>query len=137
MMEKKPVRVQAKYNQAQLEEASAIYKCPKLTNHMKAVNEASLELAKNHVSLLQNKGELFNLAKKSVHDKGYQYVKNTSIGACSSANAEKKRKYLSNKIHEERMEVLSESIKSLDETIKLLFKFSVKSTMRCSLLKLI
>ena len=95
---------------------------------MKAVNEASFAFVTDDVTLLKNKGELFNLAKQKVHEMGYHYSKNTSrskhFGECSSEKAEvsKKRKYLSSSIRQDRINELSGSIKSTEETIKLLFK---------------
>jgi len=49
-----------------------------LTPYQKAVNNASLELAKNDCALLQNRGELFALARKKVDEDGYAYSKKTS-----------------------------------------------------------
>ncbi len=122
------VHVEVKYDEAQLEKESTIFKCPDKSRYMKAVNEASLALVKENGTLLKNKGELFNLAKQKVHDLGYQYAKKTSrsknFGESSSANAEvpKKRKYMSSSIRQNRITELSESIKSTGETIQLLLK---------------
>ena len=95
---------------------------------MEAINEASFALVKDDVSLLKHKGELFKLAKQKVHETGYQYAKSTSrskhFGECSTDKAEvsKKRKYISSTIRQGRINELTESIKSTEETIKLLLK---------------
>lgn len=44
-----------------------------LTPYQKAVNNASLQLVKNDCALLQNRGELFALARKKVDEDGFAY----------------------------------------------------------------
>lgn len=94
----KSVPIKIEIDESKLKEKSAIYKCANLTSYMKSVNEESLALVKEDVSLLQSKGKLFDLAKKRVHEKGYAYVKQSSrskvFGNCNPDNPEfaKKRK---------------------------------------------
>ena len=95
---------------------------------MKSVNEASLALVREDVSLLQNKGELFDMAKRKVHEMGYSYAKQSSrskvFGDSNPENPTviKKRNYIPSNIREERINELSESITSANETIQLLLK---------------
>ncbi len=117
-----------KIDSAKLAEENAIFKCPNLTTYMKKVNEASLELAKEDFRLIQKKGELFELAKKRVHDTGYAYAKHSSKskvfgnGSSEASTISTKRKYISTSAREERIDELTESIKSVSETILLLTK---------------
>ena len=96
-----------KVDQSKLEQESAIFKCASLTKYMKSINEASLALVQEDVSLLQNKGELFDMAKRKVHEMGYSYAKQSSR---------------SKVFREERINELYESITSTNETIQLLLK---------------
>ena len=122
----KSVPIKINIDESTLEKESAIYKCDNLTNYMKSVNEESLALVKEDAGLLQSKGKLFDLAKKRVHEKGYQYVKQSSrskvFGNSNPDNPAKKRKYVPLNIREEQIRDLSESIRSTNETIQLLQK---------------
>lgn len=95
---------------------------------MKKVNDASMQLAKEDVKLLQKKGELFERAKKRVHEIGYSYAKRSSRSkvfgnrSSESSTVSTKRKYISTTAREERIDELSESVKSVSETIQLLLK---------------
>lgn len=117
-----------KVDQSKLEQESAIFKCASLTKYMKSINEASLALVQEDVSLLQNKGELFDMAKRKVHEMGYSYAKQSSrskvFGDSNHENPTviKKRNYIPSNIREERINELSESITSTNETIQLLLK---------------
>ena len=48
------VHVQVKYDEAQLEKESTIFKCPDKSRYMKAVNEASLALVKENGKTKEN-----------------------------------------------------------------------------------
>lgn len=79
----KSVPIKINIDESTLEKESAIYKCDNLTNYMKSVNEESLALVKEDAGLLQSKGKLFDLAKKRVHEKGYQYISYNKLLYCS------------------------------------------------------
>ena len=95
---------------------------------MKKVNDASMQLAKEDVKLSQKKGELFERAKKRVHKMGYSYAKRSSRSkvfgnrSSESSTVSTNRKYISTTAREERIDELSESVKSVSETIQLLLK---------------
>lgn len=124
----KSAAVHVKIDPDALANESAIFKCPNPTKYMKAVNEASLSIAQENVGLLKKKGKLFEEAKKKVHQMGYSYAKQSSrskvFGDCSpeSMTASKKRKYIPTKIRMDRIDELTESIKSVSETIEFLIK---------------
>lgn len=97
-----------------------------LTPYQKTVNNASLELAKNDCALLQNRGELFALARKKVDEDGYAYSKKTSrsskFGKAATHAPKPKRKYLQSSMREENIKNVSSAIQSHQETIALLQK---------------
>ena len=97
-----------------------------LTPYQKAVNNASLELAKNDCAFLQNRGELFALARKKVDEDGYAYSKKTSwsskFGKAATHAPKPKRKYLQSSMREENIKNVSSAIQSHQETIALLQK---------------
>ena len=95
-----------------------------MTPYQKAINKASLELAKEDCGLLQNRGELFALSRKKVNDEGYSYGKkmsrSTSFGKGAMLATKTKRKYMQSSMREENIKNVSSAIQSQEETIALL-----------------
>ncbi|KAI9493710.1 hypothetical protein BDB00DRAFT_787811 [Zychaea mexicana] len=59
-----------------------------LTSYEAAINEAAIQLALDNPSLLVNKGNLFEMAKKKLLDSGYQYKRGKSRSKLTKGRAQ-------------------------------------------------
>jgi flagellar biosynthesis GTPase FlhF len=97
-----------------------------LTKYQLAINKAAYELCLDDPSLLHNRGELINIARKKIDDEGYCYKKKRSrskaFGTGVETSKESKKIKSSAQFRHKRIQALTEDLDSLNTTMALLEK---------------
>lgn len=90
----------------------------KLLEYHRAINEAAFSIAKENPLLIMNKNELQKLARKKVHESGFNYKKKGSrskdFGNVSTAEEVPKREKMSQEIRNNRISQLVEDLKEVE-----------------------
>ena len=102
-------------------EAGKIYKKESLSKYQRAINEVSGELALRDPSLLTRRGDLLNLARVEVQQKGYSYIKGKSrskrLMSPPGDTPIPTRAKISAEVRQKRIAALKEDIASLEKQI--------------------
>lgn len=113
----------------ELLEKSAIYQTGNpngLTKYQLAINKAAYELCLEDPSLLHNRGQLTNLARKKTDDEGYCYKKKRSrskaFGTGGETSKETNQVKFSAEFRHKRIRALTEDLDSMNTTMALLEK---------------
>ena len=123
--ERKHEKKLVEFSVDEIKERSKIYKIDDPTRYQQKVNDAAFQLCSSDVSLILNRGKLFEEARKKVDSSGYEYVKKSSrstVYGTAQKPTKQKRKYISAEIRASRILQLNEGISSLKETLDLLRK---------------
>ena len=84
------------------------------------MNKAAMNLCMDNQDLLRNKNKLTKLARKAIHESGYQYKKKASRSKQFGQGDEKKRQYVSDAIKTQRLQEINEDLGDTNTQISLL-----------------
>lgn len=107
----------------------------KLMEYHRAINEAMFEAGKENPHFLSKLDELLVIARKRVHESGFNYKKKTSrsrdFGSSSSEEVRPKREKISQEVREKRIDELNEDLQEVNMQIG----FASKHRERCANVK--
>ena len=92
----------------------------KMWQYFNEMNKAALNLCMDNLDLLRNKNKLTELARKAIHESGYQYKNKASRSKQFGQGDEQKRQYVSDVIKTQRLQEINQDLDDTNTQISLL-----------------